>query len=112
VYYQVYDKEQKLFTQAQVDSTVQQKLKEEQDKQAAQPPVKETVKETYIFVGAGQSAGNVADMLVRSGVIADRAAFVELMARQQLNDKIIAGVHAFTGGPLDPTQVASILTTR
>ncbi|TDF98200.1 hypothetical protein [Paenibacillus piri] len=116
-YFQVFENDQKLFSQAQLDTIVQQKLKEEKEKQppaAAQPvkePVKETVKEVYIYVYNGQSAGVVADMLLKSGVITDRTAFEELMAKQQLNDKIIAGVHAFKGQP-DLSQVASILTTR
>ncbi|MDF2962589.1 MAG: hypothetical protein K0S39_4324 [Paenibacillus sp.] len=113
-YFQVYENDQKLFNQAQVDTIVQQKLKEEKDKQPAvvpPPPVKETVRETYIFVSSGATAGNVADMLIKSGVITDRAAFEDLMDKQQLNDKIIAGVHVFKG-VVDLNQVVSNLTTR
>ncbi|NOU93403.1 hypothetical protein GC093_09255 [Paenibacillus sp. LMG 31456] len=110
-YYKVYENDQKLYNQAQVDTIVQQKLKEEQDKAPAVAPAPSPVKETYIYVYDGQSAGIVADMLVKSGVITDRAAFEELMAKQQLNAKIIAGVHVFKG-TLDLSQVVTNLTTR
>ncbi|MCR8630783.1 hypothetical protein [Paenibacillus radicis (ex Xue et al. 2023)] len=114
-YYQVFENDQKLYTQAQVDTLVQQKLKEEKDKQPAAagtpPAVKETVKETYILINGGQTAGVVADMLLKSGVITDRAAFEDIMAKQQLNDKIIAGIHVFKGA-LDLNQVVSIITSR
>lgn len=113
IYYQVYEKDQRLYTQAQVDTLVQQKLKEEKDKQPAAPaqPEQEPVKETYILITHGMTAGNVAELLQQSGVIADRKAFEDAMAAQRLNDKIVAGVHAFKGAQ-DVNQVLANLTNQ
>ncbi|ULL17310.1 hypothetical protein DVH26_24420 [Paenibacillus sp. H1-7] len=109
-YFQVFEKDQKLYNQAQADALVQQKLKEAAS-QAAQP-VKETVQEaTYIYISKGMTAGNVADLLVQSGVISDRKAFEDAMLKQQLNDKIVAGVHAFKG-PQDLPQVLANITSK
>ncbi|WP_028550453.1 hypothetical protein [Paenibacillus sp. UNC451MF] len=113
-YYQVNELDQKLYNQTQADALVQQKLKEEQDKQATAAPAqtsKETMKETYIFISKGLTAGNVADLLQQSGVIADRKTFEDAMYKQQLNDKIVAGVHVFKG-PQDLTQVLTNLTSQ
>lgn len=113
-YYQVNELDQKLYNQSQVDALVQQKLKEEKDKQtpAAQTQsVKEPAKETYIFISKGMTAGNVADLLVQGGVIADRKAFEDAMYKQQLNDKIVAGVHVFKGSQ-DITQVLTNLISQ
>ncbi|MFH5183199.1 hypothetical protein ACHHV8_11520 [Paenibacillus sp. TAB 01] len=113
IYYQVYEKDQKLYTQAQVDTLVQQKVKEERDKQPAAPaqPAQEPAKETYILITKGMTAGNVADLLLQSGVIADRQAFEDAMAAQGLNDKIVAGVHVFKGAQ-DVNQVLGNLTSQ
>jgi predicted TIM-barrel enzyme len=113
-YFQVFDNDQKMLSQTQVDALVLQKVKEEKDKQPAeQPPapVKEVVKETYIFVSSGLNAGNVGDLLVTSGVITDRKAFEDMMYQQQLNEKIVSGVHVFKG-PMELARVVSNITTR
>ncbi|MBE1446431.1 MULTISPECIES: hypothetical protein [unclassified Paenibacillus] len=113
-YFQVNELDQKLYNQAQADALVQQKLKEEKEKQAANAPAqaaKEPAKETYIFISKGLTAGNVADLLQQSGVISDRKAFEDAMYKQQLNDKIVAGVHVFKG-PQDLTQVLTNLTSQ
>ncbi|NHN28353.1 hypothetical protein [Paenibacillus agricola] len=113
-YYQVFDKDQKLFNQAQVDASVQQKVKEEQDKHPVavqQQPGQEVVKETYIYVSNGLNAGNVADLLVQSGVVTDRKGFEDLMAQQQLNYRIVAGVYMFKS-PYELPVVVSTITTR
>ncbi|GAA4871795.1 hypothetical protein GCM10023310_59270 [Paenibacillus vulneris] len=113
-YFQVNELDQKLYNQAQADALVQQKLKEEKEKQAANAPAqaaKESAKETYIFISKGLTAGNVADLLQQSGVISDRKAFEDAMYKQQLNDKIVAGVHVFKGTQ-DLTQVLTNLTSQ
>ncbi|OXM84697.1 hypothetical protein [Paenibacillus rigui] len=112
-YYQVYEKDQKLYTQAQLDATLQQKLKEEKEKQPspASPPAQTASKETYIFISKGLTAGNVADLLQQSGVISDRKMFEDAMAAKQLNDKIVAGVHVFKG-TLDLNQVLINITSQ
>ncbi|KPV60649.1 hypothetical protein QJ48_03695 [Paenibacillus sp. A3] len=110
-YFNVYDKSQKLYDQPQVDALIAQKLKEERDKQAAQPQSAAPDKETYIYVSKGMTAAQVADLLQQSGVIADRNAFVDTMKQKQMNDKIISGLHVFKG-PLELTQVIANLTTQ
>jgi hypothetical protein len=108
-YYQVFDKETKIVTQVELE----QKLKEEKEKQLAaqspnQTPAKETVKETYIFVSKGLRASEVGDLLVQSGVITERAGFEEYMDKHQLNQKIVDGVHVFKGVVDLPQVVANI----
>lgn len=111
--FQVFDKDQKLFTQAQLDASVQQKLKEEKDKQppaSAQTP-QQTVKETYVLISKGLTAGNVADLLLSAGVITDRKSFEDAMASKQLNDKIVAGIHVFKGTQ-DLNQILTNITSQ
>ncbi|SCW42530.1 hypothetical protein SAMN04487970_1006178 [Paenibacillus tianmuensis] len=109
-YFNVYDKSQKLYDQPQVDAMIAQKLKEEKDKQAAQPQSAAPDKETYIYVSKGMTAAQVADLLQQSGVIADRTALVDELRQKQLNDKIISGVHGFKGSQ-ELTQIIANLTT-
>ncbi|MCM3272078.1 hypothetical protein [Paenibacillus elgii] len=109
-YFNVYDKSQKLYDQPQVDAMIAQKLKEERDKQAAQPQSAASDKETYIYVSKGMTAAQVADLLQQSGVIADKATFVDTMKQKQMNDKIISGLHVFKGAQELP-QVITNLTT-
>ncbi|MBP1155978.1 MULTISPECIES: hypothetical protein [unclassified Paenibacillus] len=113
VHFQVYDEDQKVYDQAQLDALVLQKLQQEKEKQAAepQPAAPEPVKETYIYVASGLRAGNVADMLMRSGVITDRKAFEDEMRAKRLNDKIVPGVHVFKS-PVELSEVIVNLTTR
>ncbi|MDO3676306.1 hypothetical protein [Paenibacillus ehimensis] len=110
-YFNVYDKNQKLYDQPQVDAMIAQKLQEERDKQAAQPQSAAPDKETYIYVSKGMGAAQVADLLQQSGVIADRTAFVDTMKQKQLNDKIVSGLHVFKGAQ-ELTQVIANLTTQ
>lgn len=111
-YFNVYEKDQKLYNQSQVDALLQQKLKEgENTPDLAQPSSETVVAATYIYISKGLTAGNVADLLVTSGVISDRKAFVEAMQKQQLNDKIVAGVHTFRG-PQELSQVLTNITSQ
>lgn len=108
-YYQVFDKTEKLYSQQQLDSAVQQKLKEEKDKLAAQAPA--SPKETYIYISRGLVSYQVADLLYQSGVITDRKAFEDEMVKKQLNDKIVSGLHAFKG-PQNLQQVIATITAQ
>ncbi|TVY10630.1 hypothetical protein [Paenibacillus cremeus] len=112
-YFQVYDKADKVYSQQQVDALVQQKVKEEKDKNAAQAPAQAPTQppETYIYVSRGLTATNVADLLEQSSVITDRKAFVDEMNKKQLNDKIVTGVHHFKG-PQELQQVVTNITTQ
>lgn len=113
-YFHVYEKDEKVYNQAQADALIQQKLKEEKEKLAGQQaqPAKETVREsTYVYISKGLTAGNVADLLLQSGVISDRKAFDDAMLKQQLNDKIVAGIHTFRG-PQELSQVLTNITSQ
>lgn len=112
VYFQVYDKEQKVYDQSQVDALVLQKLQQVKETQTAeaQSAAPASAKETYIYVSGGLTAGKVADMLLASGIIKDRKAFEDEMRRKRLNDKIVAGVHVFKS-PVELSEVIANLTT-
>ncbi|ALS21664.1 MULTISPECIES: hypothetical protein [Paenibacillus] len=113
VYFQVYDKDQKLYDQTQLDALVLQKLQQEKEKLAAeqQSAASAPVKETYIYISGGLTAGHVADMLLASGIITDRKAFADEMRRKRLNDKIVTGIHVFKS-PMELSEVITKLTTR
>ncbi|MCZ8520026.1 MULTISPECIES: hypothetical protein [Paenibacillus] len=112
-HFQVYEKDQAVYDQAKVDQIVQQKVAEEQQKLAAQQPAPAAgagaVKEVYVYVAPGIVVSQVGDMLVASGVIPDKTAFLTEMNNRQLNEKVKIGVHAFKG-TLTLEQVLAIVT--
>jgi hypothetical protein len=110
-YYQVFEKDEKVFTQPQVDGLVQQRLAEELAKApAAAAPT--ATRETYVYVSKGMVAMQVADMLYQSGIITDRKAFEDQMNTQQLTGKIVPGIHVFKGpAPMELGQVIANITT-
>jgi hypothetical protein len=106
-YFLVFDKNSKMYTQAEVDAKVQDALK-------AQPPATSQQgggKKIAVYVSSGLVATQVAELLYRSGVIADRNAFENLLSDQQMTDKIQVGYHLFEGTP-DPQSVIATLITR
>ncbi|MCS7461866.1 hypothetical protein N0M98_17150 [Paenibacillus doosanensis] len=111
VYYQVYEKDQKLYSQSQADALVQQKLKESSERQTAADGAKQPEKEVYIYISKGMNAGDVAELLLQSGVIPERKPLEDEMWKQRLNDKIVAGLHVFKG-PQELAQVLSNLTSQ
>ncbi|KIL39220.1 hypothetical protein SD70_21340 [Gordoniibacillus kamchatkensis] len=102
-YYQVYDKNEKLFTQADVDKKVQDALKAQPN-----PNAGAAGKKVAVYVSPGLIATQVAELLYRSGVVADRNAFEKMLNEQRLTDKIQVGYHVFEGTP-DPQQVVQTL---
>ena len=103
-YYQVFEKNVKMYTQAELDAAIQKKLKEEADKQAAskpqdQPKASQPVDSSkiIIYVQPNLDATAVAELLVKSGVITDRKAFVTELDKQGGNTKIQVGYHEFEG---------------
>lgn len=110
-YFKVFEKEDKVYNQQEVDNLIQQKLKEEKDKQGtADAGTGGQHKETYVYVSKGLVSSNVADMLYQSGVITDRKAFEDEMNKKELNDKIVTGIHVFKG-PQELSQVISNITS-
>jgi hypothetical protein len=109
-HFQVFEKDQKVYTQAEAENLIQQKVNEEKAKQPAQAAT--PVRETYVYISKGMSASQVAESLYQSGVITDRKSFEDQMISQQLTGRIVSGVHAFKGpAPMDQTQVISNITT-
>ncbi|RTE01805.1 hypothetical protein [Paenibacillus whitsoniae] len=114
-YFQVYDLNVKMFTQAELDAAVQKKVKEEGDKAAAAPKTEQQTakappQKIVIYVQPNLDATAVADLLVQSGVIADRNAFAAELAKQGGNYKIQVGFHAFEGVQDMAGIVANLLT--
>ncbi|SDC87145.1 hypothetical protein SAMN02799630_01572 [Paenibacillus sp. UNCCL117] len=107
VYYQVYEKDVKVYLQPQVEELIGQRLAEEKKKQEAAAPVKEI----YIYVQSGLALWQVSDMLVQSGLIADKKAFEDEMRKRQLTGSIIAGAHEFKG-PQTLDQIITGLTVK
>ncbi|UKS29858.1 hypothetical protein LOZ80_13355 [Paenibacillus sp. HWE-109] len=103
-YYQVFDKNTKVYTQAELDTIVQTKVKEESDKLAAAKPKDqpkasppEGSQKTILYVQPNLDATAVADLLMKSGIIADRKAFTTELEKQGGNTKIQVGFHSFEG---------------
>ncbi|MDU0201328.1 MULTISPECIES: hypothetical protein [Paenibacillus] len=113
-YYQVFDLGTKMYTQAEVDASVQKKVKEETDKLAAakpqDQPKTETVVRTVVYVQPNLDATAVSELLVKSGLITDRKAFATELQKQGGNSKLQVGFHVFEG-QMDMQQVVSNLIT-
>lgn len=105
-YYQLFDKNVKVYTQADVDSKVQEAIKAQPQ---AGTPGSAAGKQIAVYISQGLVASQVAELLYRSGVIADRNAFEKLLNDQQVTNKIQVGFHVFEG-TTDPQQVMKLLT--
>lgn len=118
-YYQVFEKNVKMYTQAELDAAIQKKLKDESDKVIATKP-QDSPKVTQpassskivIYVQQNLDASTVADLLYRSGVISDRKAFVTELDKQGGNTKIQVGYHEFEGVNDMPTIVTNLITIQ
>lgn len=113
-YYQVFDLGTKMYTQAELDASVQKKGKEEVDKLAAAKPQEQpkvdTIIRTVIYVQPSLDATAVSELLVKSGLISDRKAFATELEKQGGNTKLQVGFHVFEG-PMDMQKVVSNLIT-
>ncbi|MED4602711.1 hypothetical protein P9314_18845 [Paenibacillus validus] len=109
VYFNVYEKDVKVYLQPQVDALVQQRVNEELEKERAKPV--EPVREVYINVTSGLVLWQVSDLLYQSGVIADKKTFEEEMRKRRLAGSINTGVHVFKG-PQTLEQVITGLTEK
>ncbi|PZE22425.1 hypothetical protein [Paenibacillus xerothermodurans] len=107
-YYQVIEKDVTIYTQAQLDEQLQQLA--QQQAASSQAVASQTVKEIHVYISNGMTASQVGELLTRSGIIADRTAFEEAMAKRQLNYKIVAGVYAFQP-PAELSQVIAAITS-
>ncbi|NOU68483.1 hypothetical protein GC096_31115 [Paenibacillus sp. LMG 31461] len=120
-YYLVLEKNVKMYTQAELDAAVQKKVKDEADKLASTKP-QETPKSTdpaavtsskiVIYVQPNLDATAVAELLVKSGVITDRKAFVTELDKRGGNTKIQVGYHVFEGFMDMQTVVTNLITSQ
>ncbi|MFC0214367.1 hypothetical protein ACFFK0_18200 [Paenibacillus chartarius] len=108
-YFNVYDKNEKMYTQAELDAKVQEALKAQPQAPAPQPAAVE--KKVSVYISSGLIATQVAELLYRSGVVADRFAFEKMLTDQKITDKIQSGYHEFVGNP-DPQAVIGVLTSK
>jgi gas vesicle protein len=118
-YYLVLEKNVKMYTQTELDSAVQKKLKEETDKLAASKPQDQSKaspptvsSKIVIYVQQNLDASTVADLLFRSGVISDRKAFITELDKQGGNTKIQVGYHEFEGIMDMATIVTNLITAQ
>jgi hypothetical protein len=101
-YFQVFEKDEKVYTQAEVDK----KVREAQAQNGGAAPAAD--KKIAVYVSKGLIATEVAELLYRSGVVADRNAFEKMLTDQQITNKIQVGYHVFEGNP-DMQQVINTL---
>ncbi|WNR46673.1 hypothetical protein [Paenibacillus roseipurpureus] len=125
-YFQVFDLNVKMYTQAELDVAVQKKLKDEADKQAAaskgqeqskpspqaspQPTAQTSTSKVVIYIQPNLDATAVADLLVKSGVVTDRKAFVTELDKHGGSTKLQIGYHEFEG-VMDMQKIVSNLIT-
>lgn len=99
LYYQVFGKDEKVYTEPQVDDL----LKRETGKPADAKKIgADSTK--VVYIEDGYKAASVSDMLFKAGIITDRKAFEDELSRQQKTGKIQVGAHVFTA-PLDMNGV-------
>jgi hypothetical protein len=107
--FQVFDKNVKLYTQAELDAELQKKLKEEKDKSTAGTPT--AAKRTYIYIQPSLPASSVAELLYKAEIVTDRRALEEELVKQNVVNKMQVGFHVFEGMP-NMQQVIKNLTTE
>lgn len=110
-YFQLFDKDVKVYTQPEFDDQMKKRVQLEQEKLAAAAPSPNPVKQIVVYVQPELSAMKVSELLYRSGLINDRVAFEAEMRKQKATDKIQVGAHVFEGNP-DMQEIIKILQTK
>lgn len=110
-YYQVFDKSEKVYTQSDVERKVQEALKA-QPNQNAGTAAPAAAKKVAVYISQGLVASQVAELLYRSGVVADRNDFEKQLNEQQLTSKIQIGYHVFEGTPDTKQVIQSLLSAQ
>ncbi|KRE51708.1 hypothetical protein [Paenibacillus sp. Soil724D2] len=118
-YYQVFDKNTKVFTQTEFDAAVLKKVKEETDKLTTAKPQEqpkantpEVAPKIIIYVQPNLDATAVSELLVKSGIISDRKTFITELDKQGGSTKIQIGYHVFEGVTDIPKVVANLITVQ
>lgn len=118
-FYQVYEKNVKVYTQDEFDAGVQKKVKEETDKLAAAIPSDKPAEQasppassrTVLYVQPHLDATAVSELLMQSGVITDQKAFAAELDKQGGAYKIQIGYHEFQGA-LTMEQIVKNLISK
>ncbi|WP_019532564.1 hypothetical protein [Paenibacillus ginsengihumi] len=111
-YYQLFEKGETVYTQQQVDELLAQRLQEEKDRHAAELAAQAAARpDTIIYVAKGQEVWQVGEMLVKSGLIAERKDFEDKMYAKRLHNKMVPGAHAFKES-MELDQIIAELTGR
>jgi hypothetical protein len=114
-YYQVFEKNAKLYTQADFDADLKTKVKEETEKLAASKPQTQPQNQNptiVIYVQPNLDATAVTELLVKSGIISDRKAFTAELDKQGGTYKIQAGPHVFEGVQDIKQVVANLIALK
>jgi hypothetical protein len=107
--FQVFDKNEKVYTQAGFDTELQKRLKEEKDKLGSASTA--APKRTYVYIQPNLPASSVAELLYKAEIVLDRRALEEELVKQNVTSKVQVGFHVFEGTP-DLQQVIKNLTTE
>ncbi|MBP1991308.1 hypothetical protein [Paenibacillus eucommiae] len=109
--FQVFEKGEKVYTQAELDRELQKKLKEEKDKLAVGSPAPSSAaKSTILYIQPDLVASNVSELLYKAGIVKDRSALEKELVKQNATRKMQVGFHRFEG-ELDIQQIIDILTS-
>ncbi|UJF35371.1 endolytic transglycosylase MltG [Paenibacillus hexagrammi] len=118
-FYQVYEKDEKLYTQADFDASVQKRVQDELAKQpaatnpSAQPQAQPApVSRVVVYVQPNLDATAVGELLLNSGVISDRKAFAAELEKQGGSYKIQIGYHQFQGTLTMEDVVKNLITSQ
>jgi hypothetical protein len=111
--FQVFEKNEKVYTQKDFDTELQKKLKEERDKLAADAPSGSSTatKRTILYIQPNLPASAVTEILFKAGIVSDRRALEEALTNQQAMNKMQVGYHMFEGS-LTNEQIVKLLTTE
>jgi len=99
-YYQVFDKNQPVFTKEQHEQELQKQLEAEKAKTpSAQPAPSAPPQITALYISPGMRSSQVAKIVSVSGLVENQEQFEQAMAAKAATGKIKSGVHKFTGKP-------------
>ncbi|MDF2657331.1 MAG: hypothetical protein K0Q94_122 [Paenibacillus sp.] len=98
--YKVVPKDQKTYSDKDIEAIRQKTSEEERSKLAAQPVPQQVPPKTVssVYITEQMNAYHVADMLLKANLIADSNGFVTTLRDKKLTTRIRAGSYSFEGG--------------
>ncbi|WP_438446922.1 hypothetical protein [Gorillibacterium sp. sgz5001074] len=91
----VYDKNEKVYDQKQLDDTVAKAVAAAKAEGAGAPAGTQGPKQVTVYILEGMPATNVVDLLYKSGIIVDRQALETTIIEGQYTSKLRAGLYTF-----------------